>query len=92
MTNTIEINLRFFASLREKLDCAEQTITVTPEIKTVGQVRQYLIDRGGVWAEALAYDRQLRMAYQQVMCDESAPLNWSNESHEVAFFPPVTGG
>jgi len=86
------IQLRFFASVREQLSCAEQVVDLPPEIATVGQVRQWLIARGGVWAETLAPGRPLRIAYQQVMCDESEPLVFSDPSQEVAFFPPVTGG
>ncbi|HEX9172536.1 MAG TPA: MoaD/ThiS family protein, partial [Telluria sp.] len=56
---------------------------------TVGAVREHLIARGGVWAEALAHQRALRMAFNQVMCDEGTAVK---EGGEVAFFPPVTGG
>lgn len=92
MSTGITLKLRFFARVREQLDCAEQTVLLPSEITTVGQVRQWLIARGGVWAEALAADRPLRMAYQQVMCEESELLLSSDANQEVAFFPPVTGG
>lgn len=91
MSAGIEIQLRFFASVREQLSCAEQTVQLPPEIATVGQVRQWLIARGGVWAETLKSE-SLRMAYQQVMCDETEPLLSFAATHEIAFFPPVTGG
>ena len=87
-----ELQLRFFASVREQLACAEQLVLLPAEITTVGQVRQWLIARGGVWAETLAHGRQVRMAYQQVMCDESEVLVLSDPDQEIAFFPPVTGG
>jgi len=45
--------------------------------------------RGGAWAEALAPERAVRMAHQQVMCDGATPVA---AGAEVAFFPPVTGG
>ena len=48
-----------------------------------------LIARGGAYSASLAHGRLLRMALNQVMCAESAPLT---EGAEVAFFPPVTGG
>jgi molybdopterin synthase sulfur carrier subunit len=38
---------------------------------------------------ALRDGRAVRMALNQVMCDETAVLS---EGCEVAFFPPVTGG
>ena len=43
----------------------------------------------GVWADALAHERALRMAVNHVMCEAGAPVQ---EGGEVAFFPPVTGG
>ncbi|PRC92372.1 molybdopterin converting factor subunit 1 [Solimicrobium silvestre] len=89
MTAGFTIQLRFFASVREQLGCSEQTVTLPPEVVTVGQVRQWLIGRGGVWAVTLAQGRNLRAAYQQEMCDESVEIA---DGHEVAFFPPVTGG
>lgn len=91
-TAEIKLQLRFFASLREQLGCAEQSVILPPEITSVGQVRAWLMERGGVWADSLAAGRQVRMAYQQVMCDESEQLNLSDANQEVAFFPPVTGG
>jgi molybdopterin synthase sulfur carrier subunit len=55
----------------------------------VGAVRDFLIARGGAWAEALAHERALRMAFNHVMCEPGTPVQ---EGGEVAFFPPVTGG
>jgi molybdopterin synthase sulfur carrier subunit len=52
-------------------------------------VREFLIARGGVWAQALSHERALRMAFNQVMCEPDAQVR---EGGEVAFFPPVTGG
>ena len=85
----MNINLRFFASVREALDVSHEAITVPIDVTTVGAVRELLRTRGGVWAEALAPERAVRMAHQQVMCDGSTPVA---AGAEVAFFPPVTGG
>ncbi len=85
----MKIQLRFFASIREKLATSEETVDLPAQIKTVGDVRQWLIARGGVWAEALAEGRALRMAYQQQMTDAGTVIE---DGAEVAFFPPVTGG
>jgi molybdopterin synthase sulfur carrier subunit len=85
----MNINLRFFASVREALGCSQETATVPSGVTTVGAVRTHLASRGGAWAEALAPERALRTAYNQVMCDAGTALT---EGCEVAFFPPVTGG
>ncbi len=85
----MKIQLRFFASVREKLGISEEIADLPEEINTVGQVRAWLIARGGVWAEVLAEGRSLRMAYNQQMTDADTLIA---DGAEVAFFPPVTGG
>ena len=85
----MKLELRFFASLREALGASQETIEMPETVKTVSQLRAYLIARGGVWAEALAEGKSLRCAINQTMVDTSAALI---DGAEVAFFPPVTGG
>jgi len=85
----MKIQLRFFASVREKLGTGQESVSLPGQVKTVGDVRSHLRERGGVWAEALAEGRALRMAYNQVMTDADTVIA---DGGEVAFFPPVTGG
>ena len=85
----MHIQLRFFASVREALGTSSESIDLPASILTVGDVRTFLCERGGIWAETLSTQRSLRMAYEQVMTDPSTPIT---EDCEVAFFPPVTGG
>ena len=85
----MKIQCRFFASVREKLGVSQESVELPEEIKTVGDVRQWLIARGDVWAEVLAEGRALRMAYNQQMANPDTAIA---EGAEVAFFPPVTGG
>jgi molybdopterin synthase sulfur carrier subunit len=85
----MQINLKFFASVRELLGTSNETITVPAGVTTVGAMRTLLAARGGAWAEALGEGRALRMAYNQQMCPATTPLQ---DGCEVAFFPPVTGG
>ncbi len=84
----MQIHLKFFASLREAVGTSSETLTVSADIQTAGQVRELLRARGGVWSEALAEGRALRVAVNQEMADASARLS---EGCELAFFPPVTG-
>ena len=49
----MKIELRFFASVREAVGTAAETVTLPPDVKTVGGVRAWLIARGGAWGEAL---------------------------------------
>jgi molybdopterin synthase sulfur carrier subunit len=85
----MNIKLRFFASVREALGTSNEAVDLPEDVKTVGAVRDFLIARGGAWAEALGRERALRMAFDQVMCEPDTPIR---EGGEVAFFPPVTGG
>jgi molybdopterin synthase sulfur carrier subunit len=85
----MNIQLRFFASVREALGTSQESISVPVQVQTVGDVRSFLRERGGAWADALAEGRALRMAYNQQMTDADTKLT---EGCEVAFFPPVTGG
>ena len=85
----MKIQLRYFASVREALDLADETVEVPEGVATVGDVRAWLSLRGDIWADTLAEGRALRMACNHVMTDAATRIT---EGCEVAFFPPVTGG
>ncbi len=85
----MHIQLRFFAGVREALGTASESIDLPTRIVTVGDVREFLCARGGIWDESLSTKKSLRMAYDQVMTDSDTVIE---EGGEVAFFPPVTGG
>lgn len=75
------ITVRFFASLREKLECAEAQIEAMPEL-TVADVWDKSTQHHPMPANILAAVNQ-----------DYGNLNQSvNDGDEVAFFPPVTGG
>ena len=85
----MQIQLRYFASVREKLGTSQETVALPPTVQTLGDVRAWLRERGGAWADVLADGRALRMALNQEMSDAGARIA---DGCEVAFFPPVTGG
>ena len=85
----MNIQLRFFASIREALGTAQESLALPPHVQTVGELRLFLRERGGAWAETLAEGRALRMAYNHEMTGADTRMT---EGCEVAFFPPVTGG
>jgi molybdopterin synthase sulfur carrier subunit len=85
----MNIQLRFFASVRESVGTGQESLTLPEHVRTVSDVRAYLRERGGEWATALAEGRALRMAYNQQMTDGQTLIA---DGGEVAFFPPVTGG
>ncbi|GAA4354869.1 molybdopterin converting factor subunit 1 [Variovorax defluvii] len=83
----MKITVRYFASVREALGIGSETVET--RAADLGALRDELIARGEPHAGALARGKAVRMALDQVMSAESAPLR---EGQEVAFFPPVTGG
>ena len=85
----MQIQLKFFASLREAVGTGSETVSLPPDVHTAGEVREFLRARGGTWADALAEGKALRIALNQQMADSSAAIS---EGCELAFFPPVTGG
>jgi molybdopterin synthase sulfur carrier subunit len=85
----MEINLKYFASVRESVGKSGERVELPEGVSTVGAVREWLIARGAPWAEALSEGRALRMACNQHMCSPETPVS---AGAEVAFFPPVTGG
>lgn len=83
----MNITVRYFASVREAIGQGSEQIDTAAA--SLAALRDELIARGPVYAEALARGKSVRMALNQVMSDETAALV---DGAEVAFFPPVTGG
>ena len=83
----MKVQLRYFASLREAMGVSAESLDTSAA--DLAGLRQMLMARSAAAAQAMAPGRPVRMALDQVMCDESALLH---EGCEVAFFPPVTGG
>ena len=83
----MKISVKYFASIREALGLANESVLT--DAATLAALRDELIGRGGAYADSLARGRSVRLAVDQVMCDETFALV---EGAEVAFFPPVTGG
>ncbi len=83
----MKVTVKYFAGIREALGTGYETRNTAAT--TLGALRDELIALGGAYAPSLARGKAVRMALNQVMSDETAPLT---EGAEVAFFPPVTGG
>ncbi|GAB2507845.1 molybdopterin converting factor subunit 1 [Microbulbifer agarilyticus] len=81
------INVLFFASLREQLNC-EGLQADAAGITDIAGLRASLAARGSEWQAALASD-QLQVALNQKLSSMDAAVK---DGDEVAFFPPVTGG
>jgi sulfur-carrier protein len=83
------VKLLYFAWLRARIGCAEEEIELSPEIKDVAGLLEWLRLRGGRYAEALHDLSVVRVAVNQDYVGGEHPVR---EGDEVAIFPPMTGG
>ncbi len=83
------ITIVYFASIRELLGLAQESIELPASIKTVAELSAWLQqERGDKWSKALGSVSTLIAVNQEmVSADQSIKTG-----DEVAFFPPVTGG
>ena len=85
----MRLTLKYFASLRESLGAGGALDWAPEDAPTAAALRAWLRTQSDAHAQALAPGRAVRVAVDQALVDESAPLH---DGAEVAFFPPVTGG
>lgn len=83
----MQVHIKYFASIREAMGCSSEHWDT--QATTLGQLRQALVERDAREGHPLAAGRAVRIALDQLMCEEDALLT---QACEVAFFPPVTGG
>lgn len=81
------IKILFFGSLREQLNTGEIDVACD-QSTTIGELRKTLQQKNSDWQLALA-DNNILCAVNQTMSQDDATIN---DSDEIAFFPPVTGG
>lgn len=81
------INVLFFASLKERLDCEGVRIPAAG-IKTIDDIKQQLISDNPNWEKWLNK--------RNLLCSKNLTMTSVNtdvgSGDEIAFFPPVTGG
>jgi molybdopterin synthase sulfur carrier subunit len=83
------LSLLYFARVREAIGTDGEEVDPPTDIVTVADLANWLAERGGGYAGALADRGRLRAAVDQRFVALDAPLG---QAREVAFFPPVTGG
>ena len=79
----------YFAWVRQKVGKGEEDMALSPGVSTIADLVRVLRSRGGGFAEAFADERQIRAARNQEHVGFGTKLD---DTDEVAFFPPVTGG
>lgn len=83
------IQIRYFASLRERLGTGSEALDPPVNDATVADIAATLRHRGRPWAEVLGEDQTIMVAVNREMASLETGVR---DGDEVAFFPPVTGG
>ena len=84
-----EIDILYFAWLRERAGASQERISPPSDVRTVGQLMAWLAERNEALAEAFATPGLVRAAVNQKFATRDDLVSAGDE---VAFFPPVTGG
>ena len=85
----MKLELRYFASLRERLGTEGEAVELPEQQARVADLRDWLAQRGEPWESAMNGERPVLAAVNEEMAGEQRELA---DGDRVAFFPPVTGG
>ena len=83
------MRILYFAWLREKVGCSEETLSLPRDIGTVGALIEWLQGLDARHASAFAEPKLVRCAVDQDFAVAETSIAGATE---IAFFPPVTGG
>jgi molybdopterin synthase sulfur carrier subunit len=83
------VKLLYFAWLRERIGKSDEELSVPAEVKTVGDLMEWLAGRGEEYAYAFENRKVIRAAIDRTHVQPDTPIA---AAHEIAFFPPMTGG
>ncbi len=83
------LKIQYFASVREAMARAEETIEPPETVRTVADLVSYLASEDAKFAEISSAGNPLLVAINHSVVDRDAELSANDE---VAFFPPMTGG
>jgi molybdopterin synthase sulfur carrier subunit len=83
------MKVRYFAWMKRTVGLAEEEVAPPPDVTTVGELVAWLRQRSVGHAEALAEGAAFGAAVDKRTVAFDARLAGA---HEVAFFPPFTGG
>jgi molybdopterin synthase sulfur carrier subunit len=85
----MNVKLRYFAWVRERVGKPEEIIEVPSDVTTVGGLMTWLASRGEEYAHAFKNLNVIRAAIDQRHVRADASIK---NAREIAFFPPMTGG
>ena len=79
----------YFAWVRERIGKPEEDVDVPASVTTVAELVTWLSARGEEYAYAFENPKVVRAAIDKHHVRPDASLKGA---HEIAFFPPMTGG
>jgi len=85
----LTVKLVYFAWVRERIGMAEEHVSLPENVKTGADLISWLAGRGDGYAHALEEPLAIRVAADQTLIDADDMIG---EAHEIALFPPMTGG
>ena len=88
-TGARPVRIVYFAWVRERVGLPEETLDIPADLATVTDLVRWLKARGEGYEAAFADETVVRAALDQVHAKPQARLG---QAHEIAFFPPMTGG
>ncbi|MGE0253373.1 MAG: molybdopterin converting factor subunit 1 [Alphaproteobacteria bacterium] len=83
------MRILYFAWLRQRTGTGMEQVTLPEQVRTVGELVEWLRGRSPGHARAFAELKTVRAAVNQTYVKLDHPVA---DGDEVAFFPPVTGG
>jgi molybdopterin synthase sulfur carrier subunit len=85
----MSMKLLYFAWVRERVGKGEEEVEPPAEIATVADLIDWLRRRGEHYAYAFENPKVIRAAIDRTHVRPEASIAGA---HEIAFFPPMTGG
>lgn len=84
------MKLVYFAWIRERIGLTEESVSPPRDVKTVGQLIEWLKSRGEEYETALEHEQMVRVAIDHEHVDDRETTIAT--ASEIALFPPMTGG
>ncbi|WP_438277271.1 molybdopterin converting factor subunit 1 [Nitrobacter sp.] len=79
----------YFAWVRERVGKAEEALDPPEAVATVADLIAWLSQRGDEYAHAFEKPKVIRAAIDRIHVKQDTAIAGA---HEIAFFPPMTGG
>jgi sulfur-carrier protein len=83
------LKILYFAWLRERVGKADELIEPPASVRTISDLMTWLAARGEEYGYAFENRGVIRAAIDKIHVKPDTPIGGA---HEIAFFPPMTGG